>query len=317
MHYNNLIIDVNNLYFRAYNGFDFKTTTYKGRIIQVQGIEGSLLMINKIIREYMKPNGRIYFLFDNPTSRDKHRKMLNPEYKSNRENLPVSFFRGLDYLELILKNYRDDTFIVRQKETEADDWVLPIVENNRRKEDETFLMVSTDLDWARSLSETVHWLDKKKLVTPEIFVAEYGFYPTVESVCFYKTFYGDKVDNIKPTIKQLSMKAFGEVIEKAESIYQFLELVEARKLSWVDDGWVRRIMTTEREALIENWRLVNFLPLTGADLKKRTFICEFKQSKLTILYNIFGIGGFDKRVQSPKVKPVMDSLLGGEKIKRK
>lgn len=315
MKYNNILIDVNNLYSRAYNGFSERTVQHKGKAIQTHGIEGSLLMILKIQTRFLTQGGTTYFLFDNPTSRDRQRRYIDPGYKSNRDHLPPSYFRGLDYLELVLKNWQDDTFIIRQQNTEADDWTRVVIENNRKDDKETFLLVSRDLDWARDICGTVHWLDKDTVYSPDSFEDNYGFYPYMESVCFYKTFYGDPADNIKPGLKQLPRSAFREISRECETIWDFMEGVEERRWTWVDAGWQMRVRR-DRDLLSSNWKLVTFYPLTQADLTRRTLKCSFKESKLRILYTIFELS-MDKRVGSFETKPAIDALLSGEKLERK
>ena len=96
-------------------------------------------------------NCRVWYLFDNAkTSMLKNRKLLDKDYKKNREIQPDWFYTGINMIELIAKYYRDNSVIYRVQNVEADDFVAPLIDNYINEHDKV-LMFSTDMDWSRCL----------------------------------------------------------------------------------------------------------------------------------------------------------------------
>ena len=312
MKYKNLVFDVHNLYYRGLWKNEDRHINIEGRSIRTGGILKSIKMIEYRINNYLEEGGRCYFLFDNPTSRDQVRKQINFEYKSNREKMRPEFYKGLDYLQAILKSWRDNSFIIREHKTEADDFADPIVKKHK---DEKTLVISTDMDWARNITDNCHWLDRGIIYDKTTFNDKYKFIPSTKSVCFYKTFYGDRVDNIKPALAQFPHSLFLKVIEDCEDIYDFIRKSISNKLSYLDGGWVERI-SRDKKLLTTNWKLVNFIGLTEADLDRHCIKCKFQSKKLKILYSTLGFtfDEIDNRLESNV--NILNGLMFGDSIKR-
>lgn len=284
MKYDILIFDVHNLYYRALWKNTNRSTVIDGRTIKTGGIQRSLEMIKRRQEKYLKEGGTMYFLFDNPESRETLKKMISFEYKRNRKNMQPEFYKGLNYLETILKKWTDNGYVIREYKTEADDFVDPIVKNNIDKD---ILMVSTDMDWSRCLSDKCHWLDKREVYTPYEFEVKYGFYPTRSSVCFYKTFYGDRIDNIEGVLTQLGLTYFKMIIERYTDIYDFIYDAINNKIDFLDEGWKIRI-ALDRKKLTTNWKLVDFVGLDNVDLERHSTKCKLQKEKLNIIYTALG-----------------------------
>lgn len=313
MKYKNLVFDVHNLYYRALWKNEDRNIQIEGRNIRTGGILKSLKMIEYRIEHYLEASGRCFFLFDNPTSRDSLRKQINFEYKSNRDKMPSEFYRGLNYLEAVLKKWKDNCYVIREYKTEADDFVDPIVQEYG---EESILVISTDMDWARNITDNCHWLDRGTIYDKGVFEKKYGFIPSRQSVCMYKVFYGDKVDNISPVLPQMPSLHFKRIIEDCYDIYDFIKKAIEGELSYLDDGWAMRI-AKDRKKLTVAWKLVDFIGLTQADLERHCIECKFQPEKLKVIYSTLGFtfSEIDSRLYSEKA--VLDSFFDGDKMKRR
>lgn len=288
--YDYLLIDIYNIYFRASWVEEDRHVVYNKEKIETGGIYGSIKIIERLIGLYLKPEGHVYFLFDNAKSKSLRRKALCSDYKEDRQIYSPSFYKGIDYLEIILKNYRDNCTIVRIPSFEADDHVKPILEG--LPEDSSKLLVSNDMDWARSINTVTHWLKKEdkqdRILTPTDFYAEYKFEPSTNNICFYKTFYGDKTDNITGLLKQLSFDRFIKIITDCRDIYDFVEKTSLRQLDYLDDGWRTRIFK-DKDKIFMNWTLVSFADLSNYDIKENSVMCKFNIANLKLYYFALGL----------------------------
>lgn len=309
--YDYLLIDIYNIYFRASWIETERTVSYNKEKIETSGICGSIKIIERLISLYLKQDGHVYFLFDNAKSKSLRRKALCPEYKEDRQVYSSSFYKGIDYLEIILKNYRNNSTIIRIPSFEADDHIKPVLK--MLSEDSMKLLISNDMDWARSISNTVHWLKKENkqdiIVTPESFYSEYKFEPSTSNICFFKSFYGDASDNITALMKQLSFDRFLKVICDCRDMYDFIEKSSQRKLDYLDDGWITRI-SKDKDKLLMNWTLVSFADLSEFDIKDNSVQCKENLATLKMYYYALGLSqDIDSRLALSD-KNSMDEILG-------
>jgi 5'-3' exonuclease len=158
--YQRILLDVSNLYFRAFSTSRHLVADVEGKRMVTGGIFTSIKMIQRIERDYLEPGGRIYFLFDNALSGEVRRKEIDPDYKINRKKCEPQFYRGLDYLQLVLMHYQTGYRIVRRPASEADDLIAPILESFGEKS-YYVLLAANDMDWSRAISERTHWMVRK------------------------------------------------------------------------------------------------------------------------------------------------------------
>jgi 5'-3' exonuclease len=279
----------------------------EGRRMVTGGIYASLKMIQKIEVNYLAEDGRIYFLFDNPSSGEFRRKEIDPDYKVNRKKQDPQFYRGLDYLQLVLHSYKDGYRIIQKPEAEADDLVAPILKSFEGH-DHFVLLVSNDMDWSRAVGDRVHWLvlsgDKEIIYDKDLFFNKYGFYPGYNEVCLYKALRGDSSDNIAAGVKGIPEKIVLEIIHQAKSVQNmFLKL---RGIS-IDDQWKSAILQN-RGRIQLNLMLIDRLPLSIADVREHTIVSEFNKKILLMYYRIldFNIGRIDPRLGCEKDVPLRD-----------
>jgi 5'-3' exonuclease len=307
MRYSRILIDIAELYFRAFFTSQHIVADVEGKRMITGGIYASLKMIQRIESSYLSENGRIYFLFDNPSSGEARRKDIDPDYKINRKKQDPQFYRGLDYLQLVLRSYKDGYRIIQRPETEADDLVLPILKSFEGH-NHFVLLVSNDMDWSRAIGDRVHWMvhsdDKYIIYDRDLFFNKYGFYPGHNEVCLYKALRGDASDNIAAGVKGIPEQVLLEIVRKVKSVQNmFLKLNDIQ----IDDQWKKAVQQNKGRILI-NLMLVDYQPLSMADVREYTIISEFNKSILLIYYRIFSfdIDQIDSRLKIEEDNPLRE-----------
>jgi len=298
MKYSRILLDVSNIYFRAFSTSQHLVSDVDGKRMVTGGIFTSLKMIQRIEREYLDKDGRIYFLFDNALSGEDRRKDVDPDYKINRKKRDPQFYRGLDYLQLVLMHYQTGYRIVRRPSSEADDLIAPILESFGDKK-YSVLLVSNDMDWSRAINDSVHWLVKKDhhdvIFTKEKFQDEFGFAPGLNEVCLYKAIRGDVSDNIPPGVKNIPETVVLNIIRQARSVANmFLYLSDLD----IPPQWKEAIQQN-RGRIQLNLMLVDYQPISVADCRESTSISKFNKDMLSMFYRMlnFKPEGVDERLR--------------------
>jgi 5'-3' exonuclease len=308
MRYSRILIDIAGLYFRAFSTSRHIVSDVEGKRMITGGIFTSLKIIKYIESNYLSEDGRIYFLFDNPSSGEIRRKDIDPDYKINRKKQDPQFYRGLDYLQLVLRNYKNGYRIIQRPETEADDLVFPILKSFEGH-NHFVLLVSNDMDWSRAIEDRVHWLvhsnDKYIIYDEDLFFNKYGFYPGHNEVCLYKALRGDAADNIIAGVKGIPERVILDIVHQVKSVQNmFLKLNDIR----IDEQWKKAIQQNKGRIQI-NLMLIDYQPLSMADVREYTIISEFNKSMLLMYYRIFG---FDTSQIDPSLNCVEDKPLRDE-----
>lgn len=270
--YDVLLFDLMNLYCRYYNGLPNAVSFVDGKRIPIQGLTGTIHYLHTAFKYYGHKNSRRVILADNFSSGVLRRQKIDPLYKSNRE-YDKEMFSALPYLcELIKNGFGGDTFFIQCPGYEADDLLPGAIELflKEEKRDATFLMVSSDMDWARCLSDSVHWFDLIKVWTQKSFYEKAGFKPTVQNVIRYKAYRGDTADNIPvgfPGVRKqklLSLIDYGE----PKQVLDDLPIID-----WMTPADRQKF----RESFFRiqlNEKLVSFLPIDNSLLQSSCTQCS-------------------------------------------
>ena len=296
--YQRIIIDISNLYYRAFAASQHLVADVDGRRMVTGGVFTSIKMIQRIERNYLEENGRMYFLFDNAFSGEDRRKEIDPDYKMNRKKRDPQFYRGLDYLQLVLMHYQTGYRIIRRPASEADDLIAPILESFGSSK-YSILLISNDMDWSRAINDTVHWLIRKDrrdiIYSKEKFYEEYGFYPGLSEVCLYKSLRGDIGDNIPPGVKNIPETVVLNIVHQAKSVSNmFLYLSELNiPLQW------KEAIKQNKGRIQLNFMLIDYQPVSTADCRENTSISKFNKDMLSMLYRMlnFKPEGIDERLR--------------------
>jgi 5'-3' exonuclease len=300
--YHRILVDIAGIYFRAFSVPRHLAADVNGKRMVTGGIFTAIKMLQRIERDYLAEGGRIYFLFDNALSGEDRRKDIDPDYKINRKKRDPQFYRGLDYLQLVLMHYQTGYRIVRRPTSEADDLVAPILESFGDKQ-YSILLVSNDMDWSRAISDTVHWLVRKDnqdvIYTKGKFYEEYGFYPGLSEVCLYKAIRGDIADNIPPGVKNIPETVVLDIIHQVKNVSNmFLNLAGLNiPVQWKD------AIRQNRGRIQLNLMLVDYQPVSMADCRECTLITEYNKEMLSKFYRMlnFKPEGIDERLRKPDI----------------
>lgn len=312
MKYDNILIDTSNFYMRAYAvNQDLTAELEDGTKVVTGGIYTAIRMIESVENKFLKPEGHIYFLFDNCYSGDNRRKEIDPDYKSNRTKKDDSFYRSLDIFHTLLLNYKDNFYCVKREGFEADDLVDPLVKSF--PSDEEVLLISNDMDWFRSITQYCHVakyeMREYVIYRPIDFIEKFGFEPSVKNVVMYKAFRGDSSDNIAPGVSGIREKDLNRIINDYDSITDLLTKVKANQ--YLTPTFKQKIIDNSSRLLL-NEKLVSFQPLSESDLLESVYKCKFNPKVLHSIYKSlsFQIAKVDSRVArftDKEDKPVSNS----------
>lgn len=198
MTYRTFIIDMFNLAYKK-----------KSKIADPKQTANNVInFIEEEVKQRLEPNGKIYLTFDPLPKSDlgmeknfkfsPDRKEINKDYKSNRVHDEVV----LTALKLLRKyyTYRGKEYLtVISSFLEADDYVEGLV---NLEEEGMIALISTDMDWARYISDRVHMINNTfdKPYTKQDFFDEKGYFPTIAAITLDKAIFGDKSDCIEPIL---------------------------------------------------------------------------------------------------------------------
>ena len=320
--YNNIIFDIYNIWYRVvWKNEDL--TKVDDKLIPINAICKFFELTDGYINKFGTKDCRVYYLFDNAkTTVLKNRKLLDEEYKKNRKVQPDWFYDGLNLIELILKFYRDNSCTYRIQNIEADDFVLPIIDNYVKEHDKV-IMFSTDIDWCRALLndeehdiKVVQYTKNNEILTIKTFTEKFGFKPTVTNVTFWKTFYGDDSDNILPTLNTYPKQYFLDVLNRYNHVDNFIKDALDGKLTYLDGGWRIKIQQLQ-ERMRLNWNLISSKDISINDLESWNIECSYKPNKLLIIYSTLNVvGRFDNRVKVENKETSIWQMLQGETLNR-
>lgn len=319
MRYQKIFIDASNFFYRAHCVFNGDPVELEDGVkVNAGGILVAVKMMNRIEKDFLIPGGKIFFLFDNTHSGDTKRKEIDPEYKANRSKKDLSFYRGLDLFQMLLLSYKNNLTMVKVSGKEADDLVDPLV---KKFPNERILLISNDLDWFRSISDIVHVAKYEKkdyvIYKEEQFIEKYGFEPTVDNLCLYKAFRGDKGDNIQSGVPGIRKTTLVQLVKEFNSIGEILEALP--RLDYISDNFKRKIKENYSRLLL-NYDLVSFEAVDDEELKEGTFEAKFQPNSLYVLYKMleFDIERFDPRVSQyyPKEDKKSSGFFQFDKVPR-
>jgi len=259
--YSSIIIDMNNAYWRSVASCIKKIVEQENEdAFYSITIQDSLERIKQIRDTYGNQETSVYILHDNPFSKINEREMIDSSYKHARKNknIPQVFYKSLEKLLEILKSYDNNFYIISHPKCEADDLVLPVLQDIKG----STLLVSADLDWARSIEDNgdqkIHWFNYLKVYDVENFTTEYGFNPSGNGVKIYKAIHGDKSDCVENAVPYLPKAVLYSIVNNYDSIYDLLANM------WKDDTIPKQWKLKIQEAQVQlkiNYQLVDFLNL--------------------------------------------------------
>ena len=293
MIYDNIIIDSQNLYWRSVLSSLKKCLDGEDDKIYSNSIREFLDRVNNLKNRFGTYKSKIYLLFDNPLSITNKRKTIDVEYKHSRDtkNVPKNFYKTLDSLQEILKVYKNSLYIIKHDGLEADDLVYPLL--HKLKNEETKIVISTDMDWARSLGvdDKCNWFNFVEEYNKEKFKEKYKFDPSGKAIQMYKAIHGDNSDSIPNAVPYLPKEILLDIITKYNSPKElFINLTQ------YPEKWKIKI-TDAKNRIITNYKLVDFIEYK----KLNNFIFECKENieLLRFYFNLYNLQ-FETRMHDPE-----------------
>lgn len=285
--YDVIIVDTHNLFFRNFyvheKNPDFKIVNGK-KTLYSGGVHGSIMSIRRL-EKMLNPNGKMIFVADNSTSIHLRRNQIDPDYKIKRMKQSDIVYKQIDFLLKIIESYRTGYKIYRVPEYEADDLIPNIIEiegSNKK-----FLLVSTDMDWARMLNwkdVDITWMNGSEVFTSEQFEGKYGFRPSEKSIVIYKSFHGDESDSIPNAVKGLPVKHLMRFVEE-DCVDTILNNLHLYGLS---DNFLRVIKENAPRIKL-NEKLVSFMPISKEEIIHNELDCLYNKMVLKTLFDAFKI----------------------------
>ncbi len=240
MRYSSLLLDVFNLAHKLYEKSEVSEVVGP-KAIYPNLVSKTIEKVKELKQRFGDEDVKVYLLFDyfSPSSSVKKpfknfsdRKQISESYKGNRKAASQEFINSL----AILRYYflaQDPSYVTIQiQNREADDLVGPVF--SYLEKEKTSLLVTNDSDWTRYLSSNIHYLPylDGEPKTPMDFVEEKGYFPSINSVTFYKTVFGDDADNIPHLLPHNSHnhEEFKELIKlyNAPPTERFLEIAQQK-----------------------------------------------------------------------------------------
>lgn len=298
MKYDNLIIDANEFYKSAFSVICKNNTNDAQDIIINKTIHLCFLMILKTKSSYLKDGGLIYVLADNPTSKVVIRKKLDEGYKSNRLRESDGYYRGIDFLLLVCEYYSEQFNTCRVKRLEADD-LVPVVLQMCVGDT---LLCSSDLDWARCMSDTVHWYNHKEIYTQQSFKLKFKYTPDEKSITLMKVLTGDISDNI-PQIKGMNEQTALNIVLNFDDIYEVLSTIKRNtEKAYLLSDYIKKLLLLNEERLIKNHNLIYFCEVSNEEISQALLRGSFNEHALSILYKSLNFpSNFDSRIEDKKI----------------
>ena len=287
MRYKLLLCDGNNLFWRATVKTLKDLQDTENQKIYTYSILNALSRIKSIRNMYGLNGHKLYVIFDNPMSGINFRKTINSEYKHPRElkYIPQALYKSLEIFQSILRAYDNDMYLSMSDSVEADDLVWPILDRYKQQDD-TVLLISADLDWARELSPTIHWYNWMEIYDPKRFKEKYGLDVVKNSnvITMYKTIHGDSSDNIKNAVPHMPSELLTFVVENYKTPKDLL------KQMWKDDKiplqWKKKIKEAEFQ-ILTNYKCVDYIQVNNID--DFVFSCEENIKTLRTWFKILDL----------------------------
>lgn len=220
-----LIIDSVNLSYKLFE--KERPSVVSKKLVYKEFVKSFISTVEDLKRKYLHSDGKIYLLFDNYTSRFElqsafmyaSRKEIDENYKKKRDKDTKEFYNSINLIRYYYLIGPSQYFTVRVDGLEADDLVKPLL--NTDLKDKRCLMITSDLDWCRYVSQRVHWLHhlNSEPESASQLSARLGFRVNEKNIICFKAIFGDPSDNIKGIARnaEANVSEFIRLMNKIEA----------------------------------------------------------------------------------------------------
>ena len=220
MKYDCLIVDVVNLCYKIFKKRD-EAVTVGHKLVFKDSICEVIKLLENLSSKYLHTDGEIFLLFDNYYSRADlktsflfaDRRELSKSYKESRKKSNKEFFNSVNFLKYFYTTGPSKYYTLQITGLEADDLVKPLLISKYGR-NKNCLMITSDLDWCRYLSENpkIDYLPNlgEEPKTHSDVSHLLGFDIQENNIILYKSLFGDPSDEIKgiSTLNEENKKNF-------------------------------------------------------------------------------------------------------------
>jgi len=237
------IFDTSNLFHRAFWGND-RLATSDG--FPTQGLHGFIQIVNGLMRDH-KPD-LVAFAMEGGESL---RKVMDPQYKANRQELPDDLKLQLKMLPELMNAMGYPAF--KSSGYEADDIIATLARLGESM-DLDVVIVSSDKDFCQLVSDKVliYNIAKEQMVDANAVVLKYGISPT--QFLDYLSIVGDTSDNIKG-VQGIGPKGAVDLLSSygtLDNIYLNVKTIKGSK---------QGKLLASRDDVYKAKSLINFMPV--------------------------------------------------------
>ena len=275
MRYDAIIIDSNNFAYRAFGAYRKESPSFisKKQVFK-NAVRNFIGRVEELRETYLHSDGTIFLLFDNPTSRIDlqssfyfaDRKQAYAKYKSDRAKEPKEFYSSLGLLKYYYSVSAGSYCTLQIPRLEADDLVEPVL--RMYCTDKSALLVTTDYDWTRYVSDSVHWLPGDEPESKKMLSERMGFEITSNNIVMLKALFGDESDNI-PAVAPQAMQAGFNALCTEVSDAELLPLLACKNENIERFPVLEFVRKNERQYRI-NLQLVNAIKVADNHIKAAT-----------------------------------------------
>ena len=187
-----LLVDGNNMLFRAYSGIKFDMRNSSG--FPTKGIYGFFSSLHRIMEE-LQPT-KVVVVFDGQGAKAKKQATMDKLYKADRKGMPDDLAIQLPVVKQILSLMGHAVYHI--DEYEADDVIATL--SQKYKRNYRVVIGSNDKDFTRLICSDINQLNlgDGKLYTPKAIEAKYGIMPS--QFRLYHALLGDGGDGVPPAV---------------------------------------------------------------------------------------------------------------------
>lgn len=276
--YDCLVVDVVNFCYRTFEKKKDLPVQVGPKLVYKESICKFITSIEDLSKKYLHSDGQVYLLFDNYYSRADlkssfmfaDRRKLDESYKETRKKENREFYNSINFLKYYYLIGPAKYHTAQITGLEADDLVKPLLSLECCK-DKSCLLITTDLDWCRYLSNNpvVNWLPdlSQEPETIEDLSLQLGFSVSERNIILYKAIFGDASDNIDSMIP-----------ENEERKHQFISLL--KEISYPEElilfsrdedkreKWpILNVIATNERRYLTNLQLVSSIPCESSHLE--------------------------------------------------
>lgn len=267
--YDWIVFDLVNFCYKTFPKEKGPLAQFSDKFVYSTAAANAIKSIESLKAKYGHNDTKVVLLVDNYLSRADltsafvyaDRKNLLAEYKRVRRKEDKEFYNTVNIVRYYFLVSPGNYYSVKIDGLEADDLLKPLLDY-RIKQD-TALLVTSDLDWSRYLSDKVHWLPSLKDApeTREDLSAKLGFDVSEKNIVLYKAIFGDASDNIKG-ILPLNSPNLEHFIEFArECPYAEYATVLYRNPEWQKRWPASKVFSEQEGQLRINIQIISTIPV--------------------------------------------------------